>query len=157
VWKYETLIMQGALLSRDGWGKAVPLFENPKPYPASSPIRIMWTPRYIGENWARGNRAQVESKWIDYYGFVDAKLQYHAPEPCVLAWEYDLVRTDTLADWKLVWINERAGTIEQVIAYLKQRQEATPDSLIKRHANRSIEALQNFLNNFKRGRGASAC
>jgi hypothetical protein len=157
VWKYETLIMEGALLSRSGWEKAVPLFDNPVPYPVNSPIRIMWTPRYIGEDWVRGNRAEVESKWIDYYGLVDAKLQYHPPKPCVLALGYELARTDTFSDWKLTWSNERAGTIEQVIAYLKQRLEATHDSAIRRNANSSIESLEGLLKKLKRGRGASAC
>ncbi len=157
VWKYETLIMEGALLSSEGWGKVVPLFEHPIPYPSDSPIRIIWTPRYIGEDWIKGKQAQVESKWIDYYGTIDAKLQFHSPEVCVLAREYKLVQSDTLADWKLIWSNERAGTIEQVIAYLKQRQEAIHDPAIKRNAIRSIESLQSLLRNLKRGKSASAC
>ena len=157
VWNYETLIMEGALLSRGGWEKAVPLFDNPVPYPVNSPIRIMWTPRYIGEHWVSGNRAEVESKWIDYYGLVDGKLQYHPPEPCVLALGYRLARTDTLSDWKLIWSNERAGTVEQVIAYLKQRREATLDSAVRRNANRSIESLEKLLRTLKRGRRTSSC
>jgi len=163
--------MQGALLSPEGWKKATPLFERAIQYPDNSKITIMWTPRVIGEDWIKGNRAQVESKWIDYYGTIDGKLQYQRPETCDVAVVrlYDLIasnaesktggakKASNVVGWKLAWQMERAATIEQVIDYLTQRRETIRDPVIKRNASRSIVSLQKLLKSVKRGRGASAC
>jgi hypothetical protein len=160
------------LLSPEGWKKVAPLLDQSIAYPADSIIRILWTPRFIGEDWIKGNRAQVESKWIDYYGSLDSKLQYHPGDVCTLVIQYDLVFTNTYikvganglqeevkgaTEWKLRWPNERSGTIEQVIAYLEKRRESTRDSIMRRNASRSISSLQNLLRRRGRGRGASAC
>jgi len=115
----------------------------------------------------------VESKWIELYGSVDAKLRYHPEDfdrPGVTI--YDLTLTDTrnegapnrtatqvqgAMEWKLAGPNKRAATIEQVISYLNQQRERTHDLAIKQNATRSITSLQDLLKKLKRGRGASAC
>ena len=170
VWKYETFITQGELLSPQGWKKASRLLQRPIPYPDTGPIRIVWTPRLIGEDWVKDNRAQVESKWTEEYGSIDSKLNYHPENFHGLAMNlYELVFIDTrneldasetathVREWRIVGPTMRAATIEQVISYLKQRREQTDDLVTKQNATKSITSLQNLLKRLKRGRGACAC
>ena len=49
IWKYETLLMQGALLTPQGWSTASALFQRHIVYPEDGPITIVWTPRVIGQ------------------------------------------------------------------------------------------------------------
>jgi hypothetical protein len=173
IWKYETLLMQGALLTPQGWNTASALFQHHFVYPEDGPITIVWTPRVIGEDWVKGNRAQVESKWVELYGSVDAKLRYHPQDfDCPAITIYDLTLTDTrnegdpnrtatqvqgAMEWKVAGPNKRAATIEQAISYLNQQRERTHDLVIKQNAIRSITSLQDLLKKLKRGRGSSAC
>lgn len=174
IWKYETLLMQGALLTPWGWNTASELFQRAVVYPEGGVIQVVSTSRDIGEDWVKGDRAQVESKWVELYGSVDAKLSYHPQNSyCSALKIYDLlaltdtrdgsqqartaIRSAKAWEWKMAGPTERAAPIERVIFYLSQQRERTDDLTRKENATKSITSLREILKKLKRSRVASAC
>ena len=175
IWKYETLVMQGALLTPQGWKNASELFQQAIVYPKDSPITVVWTGRIVGEDWVKDDRAQVESKYVEIYGSIDAKLRYDPQNSyCDAMTIYDLVLTDTASEdeggqsnsptqmqrareWKMAGPTRRAAPVEKVISYLIRQRDRTDDLVIKENAIRSIRSLRDTLKKLKSGRGASAC
>lgn len=52
----------GSLLSAAGWKRASAIFATSDPYPATSDIQIMSVGGSIGEDWVKGDHAQVDSR-----------------------------------------------------------------------------------------------
>jgi hypothetical protein len=77
--RYEKLIADGALLSPEGWKRASRLFERSDPYPRNGEIQIVSTGGSVGENWMRGDEAEVGTTWNDFYGTIGAHLRYKPP------------------------------------------------------------------------------
>jgi hypothetical protein len=135
--KYETLVMQGALLTPQGWKNASELFQRAIVYLKDSPITVLWTGRIIGEDWVKDDGAQVESKYVEIYGSIDAKLRYDQQNSdCAAMTIYYVALTDTALEdeggqsnsatqrareWKMAGPTRRAAPIEKVISYLIQQ------------------------------------
>jgi hypothetical protein len=79
--RYEKLVAQGSLLTPDGWSRASILFDRSDAYPAEGEIQLISRPGIIGETQRSGDRAEVWTKWGDYYGTIDSQLRYKPAEP----------------------------------------------------------------------------
>ena len=72
--RYENLVAKGAFLTPEGWKLASKLYDYSGAFPARAEIFLMSVGGSLGENWSKENRAEVETKWTDYYGSVDSAL-----------------------------------------------------------------------------------
>jgi len=155
---YERMVAEGALLSRDGWARASKLFAQSGSYPANSEIQLMSTPGLIGETKLDGDRAQVETKWGDYYGTIDSNLRFKSVGygGSVLMGEFfSLVfvhhtqshkeataRSDS-GEWKIESAPlARTGTIAAAIKYVERRRDQSNDPVTRKNADRTIAALR---------------
>jgi len=182
--KYEKLIEQGALLTPEGWALAGKLFYKSKPYPQSGAIEIRSTADYrmLGEYWekyagdtrSKDNRAEIHTKWTDYYGSIDSNLKFTpTPDPKVTYTDfishltYSNKHIDIESDGKI--LREESGpwewkfedpqtqkwvTFKVAIEYLQQMRDKTNDPVIKTNAVKSIKALKRV---HSRCGSASAC
>jgi hypothetical protein len=124
--------------------------------------------RQVGENWLKGNQAEVETKWTDYYGTIDSALRYWPPKQ-----DFPVARTSFT--FHLVYINKhrdigtngetlreltgpweskieepqmaRWTTINRAIKYVALMRDKTDDSVIKRNADRTIATLKRISRN----------
>ena len=79
--RYEKLVAEGYLLSPGGWVHTSRLFQRADAYPADGEILVISAaPGVIGETQRNGERAEVETKWGDYYGTIDLQLRYKPVE-----------------------------------------------------------------------------
>ena len=167
---YEKLVANGSLLTPEGWERSATLFDRSNPYPPDSEIFLMSTGELVGENWVKGDRAQVGTKWNDAYGTIDATLRYWPATPSgdvlPMAQFYSLVfiRNDSAigngneasgiiatGEWKIEGPQRtRAATLEQAILYLTRKREESSDRVLRKHAASSIAALRRLSRN--RGR-----
>ena len=56
--------------------RASKLFDQPDAYPQSGEIMVISTGGLVGEDWVKGDQAEVETKWDDYYGRIDSQLRF---------------------------------------------------------------------------------
>lgn len=159
--RYERLILHGALLTPDGWKLTSRLFTKPEPYPESSEIQVEWTGTMtLGEDWNNGSRAQVSTKWNDFYGRIDSNLLFHQDRLAVLpvaeSFTLIFVPCDAEADkgnllgtrqgeWKIEGsLRARSADIPSAIKYLEKMREQTSDPALRKNADSSIHALKHL-------------
>lgn len=165
VLRYEKLVADGALLTPEGWKRASKLFDQPVPYPADGTISVESTGGLLAEDWLRGDHAQVETKWNDAYGSIDANLKFSPAAPgsgavLPMVQVFTLHRTndqgEETADWKVEGPHQRHATITWAIKYLETKRDKSRDPVIRKNANKTIDTLRRL--NMSRGCGsASAC
>ena len=81
---YEKLVANGSLLTPEGWERSATLFDRSNPYPPDSEIFLMSTGELLAENWVKGDRAEVGTKWNDDYGTIDSTLRYRPATPVAI-------------------------------------------------------------------------
>jgi hypothetical protein len=81
--QYEKLIADGAFLTPEGWKKASRIFGRSNPYPKDGEVLLTSQAGLIGENWVRGDRAEVARKWADFRGSIDSSLRYKPAVPTI--------------------------------------------------------------------------
>jgi hypothetical protein len=171
--EYERLVANGAFLTPEGWKKAGKLFEQSNAYPPDGEILLMGTGGNLGEDWVKGNEAQVETKWTDDLGTIDSALRFKPPNPYVTMTSYvfRLVYTNKHRDigrngetvrestgpweWKIAEPQtHRVATPVRAIEYLTLMRDKTDKPIIKKNADKTIAALKRTMNGCGR---ASAC
>src|SRR5260370_22845225 len=65
--QYEQFMAGGVLLTPEGWKKASRIFVRSNPYPNDREVFLTSRAGLIGETWLRGDRAEVERKWTDFF------------------------------------------------------------------------------------------
>ncbi len=171
--RYEKLIANGALLTPEGWKQAARLFDRSDPYPRNGAIQIVSTGGSVGEDWMRGDEAQVETKWNDFYGTLDAAMRYK-PAPydgsIMMGQIFPMVRTHPElgaaergkttgitqpGEWKIKATQSvRFATIPVAIKYVEELRDQSKDPAIRENASKTIAALKQL----RHGCGsASAC
>lgn len=164
--QYEKLVAEGALLTPEGWERASKLFDQSVPYPEDGEIHVESTGGLLAEDWVQGDYAQVETKWNEYYGIIDAKLRYTPPSPDIhtpltIFQTYSLRRQstgglsgETGGDWKIEGLRERHATVKSAIKYVEAMRDKSHDPVIRKNANQTIASLRRLSS----GCGtASAC
>ncbi len=159
--RYEKYIANGALLTPAGWKRASRLFEGSDPYSRNSEIQLVSTGGSVGENWMRGDEAEVVTKWNDFYGTVGADLRYK-PSPydgsVMLGQIFAMVQTHrplgtdqrvkttgtTVAgEWKIKGTQRvRFATIPVAIQYLEGIRDQSEDPVLRENARKTIAALK---------------
>jgi len=172
--QYEKLIADGAFLTPEGWKKTSRIFGRSNPYPKDGEVLLTSQAGLIGENWVRGDRAEVERKWTDFRGSIDSDLRYKPASPssdvipAIL--DYSLVFTNRHVDieeggspkevlgtweWKIEGPqSERWATVEKAIIYVREMRDKSGDPAIQKNANKTIAILKRL--NARCGSG-SAC
>jgi len=156
--RYERMVAEGALLSPDGWTRVSKLFDEPRPYPANSEIQIISTPGLIGEAKLDGDRAQVETKWGDYYGTIDSNLRFKSVGyggNVMMGERFSLVfihhsqsHKEGMAgsdsgEWKIEKAPfVRTATIAAAIKYVEKMRDQSKDLVTRKNADRTIAALK---------------
>jgi hypothetical protein len=171
--RYEEFIADGSLLTPEGWKRASKLFAGSHAYSPSGEIWVVSTGGLVGEDWVKGDRAQVETKWNDSFGTIDSSLRLKPPDPSgsitmVEIFSLVFVRKQSgtkgtgeaphsagFGDWKIEGPQRvRTATIPVVIRYLTEMRDQSDDPVVRRNAAKTIAALKRL------GRGcgsASAC
>ena len=161
--RFEKLILHGELLTPEGWDRASKLFVHAEPYPQDGEISVIWTgTSAIGEDWVRGDWAQVETKWNDWYGTIDSSLRFKSDingrMPTIETYSLVLVHPQLGVDgeWKIEGpLKARSADIPAAIRYVEKMRDQSADPEIRRNANRTIAALTRLAGS---GCGsASAC
>jgi hypothetical protein len=157
--RYQKLILRGDLLTPEGWRRASELFTSAEPYPSQGEILVEWTgTRTMGEEWNNGSRAQVNTKWNDYYGTIDSNLKFKSDLSVVLptAEFFTLVRVPRRSNnsaqaasdsgdgqWKIEGsLKLRIADLPLAINYLESMRDRTTDPVLRRNAEQSIRALK---------------
>jgi hypothetical protein len=175
--QYEKLVAKGTFLTPEGWKSACKLYAQPREFPSRGEISLMSVGGSLGENWLKDNRAEVETKWTDYFGTIDAALRYHSPKrppqfvsPTMTAFVFRLVYTNKHSEigtegetikevtgpweWKIEGPMARWTTLGRAIEYVSLMRDKTDDPIIKKNADKTIAILKRLGN--ARG-NASAC
>jgi len=160
--RYERLVLIGDLLTPAGWKRASNLFVLSDPYSQTGDIHVMWTGGVIGEDWVRGDRAQVETKWNNWYGTIDSTLRFKPDAlgtlPMIETFSLVFIQPQSSAagQWKIEGpLHARSADIPQSISYVKKMRDLSADPVIRRNADKTIEALRRLATS---GCGsASAC
>jgi len=171
--RYEKLIADGSLLTPQGWKRASKLFDTLDPYPRNGEIWVVSTGGLVGEDWVKGDRAQVETKWNDTFGTIDSSLRLKPPgprgsimmgeifslvfihQPSVTKGTGEAPESAVLGEWKIEgpW-RMRTATIPVTIRYVAEMRDQSNDPDIRRNADKTIAALKRLVH----GCGsASAC
>jgi len=160
--QYETFIADGAFLTPEGWKEASRIFGRSSPYPKDGEVLLTSQAGLIGENWVRGDRAEVERKWTDFRGTIDSGLRYKPAMPTIevipAIYDYSLVFTNKHVDmeetgttrevfgtweWKIEGPqSERWATVEKAIIYVKGMRDKSNDPTVKKNANKTIAILK---------------
>jgi len=161
--QYEKLVAKGAFLTPGGWKKAGNLYSELGVFPRNGKISLMSTGGAVGEISMRGDKAEVETKWTDFFGTIDSALRYEAPKT-------DVPVTMTVYVFRLVYTNKhretgkngeitreesgpwewkieqpqitRWATVNRAIEYVRMMRDKTGDPLIKQNANKTLAALK---------------
>jgi hypothetical protein len=171
--RYEKLIADGSLLTPEGWKRASKLFDRSDAYPRNSEIWVVSTGGLVGEDWVKGDRAQVETKWNDDFGTIDSSLRLKPPDASgsiMMGEIFSLVfihqpsgtkgtgeasETPGLGEWKIEGpIHVRTATVTVAIRYVTEMRDQSADPAIRRNAEKTVAALKRL------GHGcgsASAC
>jgi hypothetical protein len=173
--QYEALVKSGAFLNPEGWKNAAKLYARSNPYPPDGEISLMTVGGTLGEMWLKDNRAEVETKWTDYYGTIDSSLRYRPPQspvPVVMTtFVFDLTYTNKHVEigargetqseatgpweWKIdVPEMKRWATIDRAIEYVTQMRDSSDNPAIKKNADKTIASLKRLS---KPCGNASAC
>lgn len=162
--RYEKLILRGALVSPEGWKLASSFFVKPEPYPQNSEIHVEWAgTSVLGEEWNNGSRAQVNTKWNDFYGTIDSNLHFEPIDrnftTMPMAESFTLVFVPQPADglnkrkpsvmgqgtWKIDSpLNTRIASISFAIKYLEKMRHESSDPTLRNNAEKSIDTLKRF-------------
>lgn len=165
--EYEKLVESGAFLTPEGWGRAARLYAESSTFSAQSEISLMGTGGAVGENWSKDGKAEVETKWKDYYGTIDSTLRFHPPNRppafdvpvAMTCYQFSLVYTDKhreigkdgqiLRDSTGSWewkIQEprmtRWATLHQAIGYVTMMHDKTDNPIIRKNAEQTIAVLK---------------
>jgi len=156
--QYQKLVAEGALLSPEGWKRASKLFVRSDPYPVNGEIQIVSTGGLIGEDWAKEDRAQVETKWNDAFGTIDSALRFKAAYEggsIGMIQTFNLVHQLGVAEnnfkanahpgagWKIEeTLKARSATIPAAIKYLERMRDQSTDPILRNNASRTIHILQ---------------
>jgi len=163
--QYEKLVEEGSFLSPDGWRAAGRLYAQVDTFPANGEIYLMNAGGAVGEDWVRGDNAQVETKWTDYLGTIDSGLRYKAP-----TYKFKVRPTMTVYAFRLVYTNKRREvgkggktvkevegpwgwkidaprmarwtTVNRALQYVAMMRDKTDDPVIKKNADKTIAALK---------------
>jgi hypothetical protein len=170
--RYEKFIADGSLLTPEGWKRASKLFDRSDAYPRNGEIWVVSTGGLVGEDWVKGDRAQVETKWNDSFGTIDSSLRLKPPGPrgsIMMGEIFSLVfihhpsgtkgtgevpEPAVLGEWKIEGPRMRTATIPVAIRYVTEMRDKSNDPVIRRNADKTIAALKGM------GHGcgsASAC
>jgi hypothetical protein len=159
--QYEKLIANGALLTPEGWKRASQLFERSDAYPRNGEIQIVSTGGLVGENWIHQDKAEVETKWDDFYGTIDAAFRFK-PAPyggrIMMGQLFAMVRTHQQLgtderrktagsahpeEWKIKGPQTlRFATIPAAIKYVEEIRDQSKDPVIRENAYKTIGALK---------------
>jgi hypothetical protein len=163
VTQYEKLVADGSFLTPEGWKKARKIFEESHAFPPDGEISLMATGGALGENWMKGNEAEVETKWTDYLGTIDSALRFKPPKrdvPIVMtSFRFRLVYTNKHHDigpngetikeitgpweWKIGEPLILRWTIpDRAIEYVSLMRDKTDDPVVKKNADKTIAALK---------------
>jgi hypothetical protein len=171
--KYEKFILNGALLTPNGWKEAGKLFEKSNSYPRHGDI-VLETVAVLGETSRTANSAEVETKWTDEMGTVDSRFRYKSaatpgrPEATMTVFLYKLVYTnkhqelgangevlrETTGDWE--WKiagpqTDRVTTTQRAMAYLIVLRDKSQDAALTQRLNKTIAKLAQL------SRGCAVC
>jgi len=171
--QYEKFIADGSLLTPEGWKRASKLFDRSDAYPPNGEIWVVSTGGLVGEDWVKGDRAQVETKWDDSFGTIDSSLRLKPPDPSgsiMMAEIFSLVfvhqpsktkgsgeapEAASLGQWKIEGPrNVRTVAVSAAIRYVTEMRDKSNDPVVRRNADKTIAALE------RSGHGcgsASAC
>ncbi len=166
VTQYEKLVSRGALLTPTGWKAASRFFYESHAFPRNGTISLTSsaTAGMIGEMWVKGDRAEIQTKWTDYYGEIDSSWRYHPPQtdPHVTMTGYDfrMIYTNKHRDisangsvtettgpweWKLEGPQKvRWTTVARAIEYLTRMRDTADDPVIRENAEKTIAALKHL-------------
>jgi hypothetical protein len=161
--QYEKLVGTGAFLTPQGWNRAAKLYVESAAFPPNGEISLMTIGGSLGEMSVNGDRAEVETKWTDYFGTIDSALRYKPPQnevPVTMtAYQFRLVYTNKHRDignngetlkevvgpweWKIVQPRmSRWTTVDRALEYVTMMREKTDDPVIQRNAEKTISALK---------------
>ena len=171
--RYERAVARGALLTPEGWRATEKLFAESHEFPRGGEISLMSIGGSLGETWRHDNKAEVETKWTDYFGMIDSLLRFHPPEvrATMTAYVFHLVYTNKHRDigkngeiirevtgpweWKIEDPQKvRWSTLDRAVGYVTAECAKTDDPVVKKSALKTIAALK------RQGRpcgSASAC
>jgi hypothetical protein len=97
--QYERLVAKGEFLTAGGWKMAERLYEQAEAFPPDGEIFLMSTGGAVGEDWLRGDTANVGTKWTDFFGTIDSTLRYKAPH-------FDFPVAMTTYEFRLIYTNK---------------------------------------------------
>jgi hypothetical protein len=161
--QYERLVAKGEFLTPEGWRVAGKLYEQADAFPPDGEISLMDTGGAVGENWLRGDTAEVETKWTDYFGTIDSALRYralHFPVPVTMTpYVFRLTYTNKHRDigkngetirevdgpweWKIEGPRTaRWTTVDRALEYVVMRREKIDNPITTRNADMMIAALK---------------
>jgi hypothetical protein len=172
--QYEKFVGTGALLTPEGWNRAEKLYVESVAFPPNGEISLMTIGGSLGEMSLNGDRAEVETKWTDYFGTIDSALRYKQPHTEVpvsmTVYQFRLVYTnkhrrigknggtlkEVVGPWE--WKIEQPGmsrwtTVDRALEYVTMMREKTEDPVIQRNAEKTISALKRL----RTACGSSAC
>lgn len=172
--QYEKLVANGAFLTPEGWKTAGTLFDRSNAFPRRGTISIMSTGGALGEIWLRDDRAEVETKWTDFFGTIDSRLRYKPPpiaNVTMTTYVFHLIHTnkhryvgasgETIREMTGPWTWKiedphiaQWTTLNGAIKYVSLMRDKSDDSFIRNNADKTIAALKRL------GKGcgsASAC
>ena len=174
--KYEQLIREGALLTPKGWNRAGSLFSSSAPYSKDADIILTSTAAQVGEVSVNGDRAEVETKWGDSYGSIDAQLRYkpiEAPRSAPLnsialnsiavigRYHLVLVKAGTSdsavgnkTEWRIEGSQRRYATLDAAIRYVAMMRDRSSNPVVKKNAEKTLAILRRLRHGCGR---ASAC
>jgi hypothetical protein len=173
--QYERLVAKGEFLTPEGWKVAGKLYEQADAFPPDGEISLMDTGGAVGENWLRGDTAEVETKWTDYFGTIDSALRYrapHSPVPVTMtSYAFRLTYTNKHRDigkngetirevegpweWKIKGPRmARWTTVDRALEYVVMMSQKTDNPVIKKNADMTVAALKKLG---KSCGNASAC
>jgi hypothetical protein len=161
--QYEKYVQDGVFLTPGGWKLAGKLFEQSAAFPRDGSIFLMSTGGSLGENWVKDSKAEVETKWTDYFGTIDSALRYEPPKsnihPTMTAFVFRLVYTNKHRDigtngetvrevtgpweWKIEELQiDRWTTVARAIAYVSLMRDKTDSPSMKKNADKTMVTLR---------------
>jgi hypothetical protein len=166
VGQYEELVSRGALLTPTGWKAASRFFYESQAFPHNGTIFLTSsaTAAMIGEMWVKGDRADVQTKWTDYFGSIDSSLRYKPesrPAAVVMTvYDFHMIYTNKHRDmaasgavtettgpweWKLEEPQKvRWTTVARALEYLTRARDTSDDPVIRENAEKTIAALKHL-------------
>jgi hypothetical protein len=154
--QYERLVAKDEFLTPEGWKVAGKLYEQADAFPPDGEISLMSTGGAVGEDWLRGDTAEVGTKWTDFFCTIDSTLRYKAPHldfPVVMTtYEFHLIytnkhrivgkngetvrETDGPWEWKIATPRmARWTTVDRALEYVAIMRKKTDNPLIKKNAD----------------------